>query len=547
MSDNDDDNSEDGEQVRIILILARECLDRSLQIPVQEAIAVPADTGRKGLSAIVNHLLDRRTTNASSAEKEEDEDASDDDDDDEINGNNKLPAISFDFIVDNPSNASNSNSQRLLRTGIEREARRLGLTLEEAVHIAYFPAPQPLALVGESEPLPEWISAMSFVPSANILCTACYDGSIRVLQSPPTAKNKTTTTGEAFVPTTMVLKAQIHHQDDRHGPITCMSTADDEIKVWVATGSMDHSLQIHQIDSQSVLQMNHFASCTGGHSATIGCVDLFVHPQSNQKLLASGDWDGAICVWDLTRPLLPEEDEEPTVKKSKIASTATTITTGKATTNHKPQQRHPTLTPKISLRAHSSKVSGVSWGNYEKYHSDSDHPSSMRLLITGSWDHSLKVWDVERQDCVLTLNGSRVVTCLDTSYHSSAIVATGHPDCTVRLWDTRTSNDSNDSSSSLLVSDNTFRPSHKQWVSAVQWSGQNPYHLASTSHDGTVKLWDIRSSLPLHTVRAFGTAKAPQKGLSLAYADTTTTESGGSFLLFAGGSDGIVKQFQCLQ
>jgi len=194
----------------------------------------------------------------------------------------------------------------------------------------------------------------------------------------------------------------------------------------------------------------------------------------------------------------------------------------------------PTLTPKWSLQAHSSKVSGISWGNYEKINSSKNET---RHLVTGSWDHSLKVWDVERQDCLLTLNGSRVVSCLDTSYHSSGTVATGHPDCTVRLWDTRTSDDTAKESSLMkLVSDRTFRPSHKEWISDVQWSRQNPYHLASTSHDGTLKLWDIRSPLPLHTVRSF---PASQKGLSLVY--------GKSGYLFAGGTDCIVKQFHCKQ
>lgn len=211
---------------------------------------------------------------------------------------------------------------------------------------------------------------------------------------------------------------------------------------------------------------------------------------------------------------------------------------------------HPTISSKLSWQAHSSKISGISWGNFEKINQQQHQLPEQ--LVTGSWDHSLKVWDVERQDCLLTLNGSRVVSCLDTSYHSRGVVATGHPDCTVRLWDTRTdSNDpQKDASLIKLVSDRTFRPSHKEWVTVVQWSRHNAYHLASTSHDGTVKLWDIRSPLPLHTVRqAFvanhgnmktataNTASTAEKGLALVYGD------GG--YLFAGGTNRVVKQFRC--
>jgi ribosome biogenesis protein len=175
-------------------------------------------------------------------------------------------------------------------------------------------------------------------------------------------------------------------------------------------------------------------------------------------------------------------------------------------------------------RAHAQMISGISWGNHNR-------SSSSNHLISGSWDHSLKLWDVEKQNCLLTLNGSRVVACLDTSYHSEGVVATGHPDCTIRLWDMRVNDDSK---ASAIITDHTFRPSHQAWVSAVKWNPTNAYQLASTSHDGTVKVWDIRSSNPLSTVRAFGKL---EKGLSLLWEEDAK-------MIFAGGSDCIIKQLQ---
>ena len=177
------------------------------------------------------------------------------------------------------------------------------------------------------------------------------------------------------------------------------------------------------------------------------------------------------------------------------------------------------------------------------------------MVITGSWDHSIKVWDIEEQDCIVTLNGSRVISCLDTSYYTTNVVATGHPDCTIRLWDTRASINGNSTATNKevgslqqVVSDNIFRPSHKAWVSAIQWSKYNPYHLASTSHDGTIKLWDIRSSLPLHTVKVFGKTKSDKnnnnksgtrhKGMALAYGDITNG------MIFGGGTDCLVHQYR---
>ena len=66
----------------------------------------------------------------------------------------------------------------------------------------------------------------------------------------------------------------------------------------------------------------------------------------------------------------------------------------------------------------------------------------------------------------------------------------------------------------------------------VSWSNVDPYILGSTSHDGTLKVWDIRSSLPLHTVKAV--SKRGEKVLCLSF---------GENVIYSGGSDCVVKQF----
>lgn len=355
----DDNNNDDdpGEQVRVSLTLAKECQDRTLEVPT-EPIAVPADIGRKGLSAVINHLLERGVT------------ADDDADNNNMEDESSLPALPFDFIL--------GSNRKLLRMGVEREARRSGLSLEEAIPITYFPAQEAPDMTGESEPLPDWISGMSFVSSGkkSLLCTATYDGSIQVYHPATDDKN--------IVLEQVATKAGVHG-----GPIKCLvSASDKDSTVWIASGSMDHSLALHSMNPKTN-SLTTFAKCTEGHASAIGSLDIW----GSNKLLASGDWDGGVCIWDFAAE--PEEamEEEHTKKKSKTASkSASKKTTSKS------------LAPKYSIQAHSSKVSGISFGNFEKQQSDS---TSQRHLITGSWDHSLKVWDIERQDCLLTLNGSR--------------------------------------------------------------------------------------------------------------------------------------------
>ena len=90
MSASDSESSNEGEQIRVSLRLAASVKDRTLEVPT-EPIAVPADIGRKGLSAVVNHLLGRPIPG--------------EDDDDSDNASNtssesdKLPQLNLEFIL----------------------------------------------------------------------------------------------------------------------------------------------------------------------------------------------------------------------------------------------------------------------------------------------------------------------------------------------------------------------------------------------------------------------------------------------------------------
>jgi ribosome biogenesis protein len=451
---NENRDDDIAEKVRVHFILDSTVKDSSLCIPT-EPIAIPSTLRRKGLSAIVNHLLERKT---------EDERAEDDENDEE---ESKLPGIVFDFMI----------SGKMLRTGVETAARRFGLSLEESIPIVYFPAQEQPQAISQSETLPDWISCLSF--NNKSLFSAGYDGVLRVHQ----LKDDITTVA--------LLKAHT-------GPIKCMtSCAVNNDETWIATGSIDHGLKIHKV-VEDVIHVH--GTCQDGHTSTLGCVDLFV----NNRSLVSGDWDGKLCVWNTHNSENKTSPEIPT-KKSRSKSGESEVT-------------HSVFLPSTIIAAHNSNISGVSWAH------DGNH------VVTGSWDHSVKVWNVESQDCLLTLNGARVVSCLDRNPNSTDVLATGHPDCTIRLWDIRTNEAAAETS---LVSDSTLKPSHKAWVASVRWSPKNPYLLSSTSHDGTLKLWDIRSSLPLYTVRVH--AKG-EKSLCSVYGDD---------VIYLAGTDRSIKHYQC--
>eukprot|EP00536_Pseudo-nitzschia_multiseries_P006492 jgi/Psemu1/286493/fgenesh1_pg.139_\ len=502
MSSSDSDSDQEGPQVRVSLKLSNLVDDRSLEVPT-EPIAVPADIGRKGLSAVLNHLLGRAVDKQKRDDDSDDEmSGSDDDDSDE----EKMPPLAFEFIVKGTNN-------RLLRKGVEKEARQHGLSLEEAISITYFPAADVPQRQDDEETLPDWVSCLSGDAGKGFVFSGCYDGSIHAYK-----RNADNTLAKVDFTT-----------DASTGPIKAMATSQIDDKVWIASASMDHSLSVHTFDSSSggKGKIKLFGQCVlaenelGSSSAAFTSLDFNNATSSN--ILASGCGNGKISLWNVRNVV--ENHSTGSEKKRQKGSSSKKV---------KPSTSKPEIAATVHFEnAHSQSVTGLSWGNHNKI---GDEVKAGTHLISGSWDHSIKLWDVEKQNCLLTLNGARVVSCLDTSYHSEGVVATGHPDCTIRLWDVRVNNSKQNT---VLVSDNTFRPSHKAWVSSVKWSQANAYQLASTSHDGAVKVWDIRSSNPLHTVRTF---PKEEKGLSMLWLPPLGEEGSGSQSIYAGGTDCIIKR-----
>lgn len=259
----------------------------------------------------------------------------------------------------------------------------------------------------------------------------------------------------------------------------------------LATSSQDSSVSVWNIDiaTQKVAQTHSLQ----GHDGAVEHVEF----DPTGKLIATASWDGDVKIWDLTDGTPAEEEGDRKTKKSKSKESSSKSATSSSAPGSVSQ-----VEARSTLTGHMQCVSTLQW-------IDSDQ------LVSGSWDHSLRFWDVESGVCTSHLDGNKVILSLDYS-NLNSLIATGHADKTVRTWDPRVSI----ASSSLCTS----YTSHTGWVSAVMWHPTDANILVSGSFDSHIKVWDIRSTTPLHTLPS----QHKDKVTTLAWLDNEKFVSGGA-------------------
>jgi ribosome biogenesis protein YTM1 len=194
-----------------------------------------------------------------------------------------------------------------------------------------------------------------------------------------------------------------------------------------------------------------------------------------ENMLLASDYGGNMFAYNsLDASAASDEGDRQSKKKSKTANGSSVSSA-------------PTdLTHKFSIRAHTQAISGMEVSN------------DAGRVYTCSYDHSVKEWDMERQECVATFVGSKVCTSMHMRSGNN-LIATSHPDGRVRLWDSRNRQDAVCSQSLPPIqatSDAVY------WTSQVRWSPQNAFVFATSNYNGEVCVWDIRSNVPISTSEA---------------------------------------------
>ncbi|KAL9537819.1 hypothetical protein MBANPS3_011431 [Mucor bainieri] len=266
--------------------------------------------------------------------------------------------------------------------------------------------------------------------------------------------------------------------EDEVEPGTCFKTleghTDDVVcvdfnhpKGMLVSSSMDGSVKAWD------LYRNRCLGNLEGHTGVVRCLHL------NEARLLTGADDHTIKQWDLS--LIPPSFDSFSSTPSSPSLTATDGGGG-------------IVSETFTLEGHQGEITALD--------------ASQSSVVSGSNDKTIRQWDLETQQCVLTLDvmwasknggGGIVDSWLDTAinYGYAAhdfvgalqfwdfALASGTSDGKIRMWDLRTGQA------------HRTLPGHSAPITCLQF---DQVHLVSGSLDKTIRIWDLRTGSVFDTL-----------------------------------------------
>ena len=197
-----------------------------------------------------------------------------------------------------------------------------------------------------------------------------------------------------------------------------------------------------------------------GHKA--GVDSLAIHHRSSRILTGSGDH--AVGIWST------KKSDAPAVPAVLLPSSASRSSKRRklSTSTNTPQRG-----PLAMMKSHTAAVSSTIFA-----------PNDPTVAYSTSWDHTLRTWDLPTASLVDTRSTSHALLSL-APFPDLNLLAAGTSARHITLIDPR--------ASATTVSAMTLR-GHTNAVVSLARDPDSAYGLVSGSHDGTCRVWDVRSS-----------------------------------------------------
>ncbi|XP_037493016.1 LOW QUALITY PROTEIN: ribosome biogenesis protein WDR12 homolog [Jatropha curcas] len=206
-----------------------------------------------------------------------------------------------------------------------------------------------------------------------------------------------------------------------------------------------------------------------GHSDAITSVGIINHGDTDTVTVATASKDQTLRLWKYS----DTEGNLVSIKKRKVKN--------EAEESQLEGESFSTLVGHtMCICCCSQCVSAVVWPERE-------------TIYSASWDHSIRRWDVETGKDSSKIFCGKALNCVHIGGEGSALIAAGGSDAILRIWDPR-----KPGSSAPIYQFS----SHTSWISACKWHDKSWFHLLTSSYDGKVMLWDLRTAWPLAVIES---------------------------------------------
>ncbi|KAF3025813.1 ribosome bioproteinsis protein ytm1 [Neopestalotiopsis sp. 37M] len=343
-----------------------------------------------------------------------------------------------------------------LRTSLEDYLKENGLSFETTVTLQYVKSLMPPMYQASFEH-DDWITDIDVLSATsragvwageslrqgqNRILSASYDGLLRiwngsgqVVATSPSASNgghSAAVKAAKFMSSTQLASAGM----------------DRTVRVWKYSETDEFSGEI-----KPTLELF-------GHTASVESLD--VHTPSKRILSASKD--GSVGLWTTSKSSAPE------APASLLPGAGTNVSKKRKIAAAAPQRGALSMMPLHN----NSAVSGALF-----------HPDDATVAYSASEDHTIKTIDLTTASVVSTLTTAHPLLCLAAlPGMSTPLLAAGTSARHITLVDPR--------ASAATTSVMTLR-GHRNFVTSIDASPNDNYSLVSGSHDGTCRIWDLRS------------------------------------------------------
>ncbi len=358
--------------------------------------------------------------------------------------------VPFNFLIDGVLLRGSINDY-LVKNGLSNE---VFLTLEYTRCIL---PPSWLASFNDED----WVSSVSIKPSGNQILSGGYDGVVRVWNDQGKVQNKC-----------VGHKGSVKDVKWLQGERLVSCGTDRELRLWKfqskqQNDSDDEAIDIDFENDGKVIEAKTIAVLQG-HTAPVE--SLAVNLKANRILSASSD--NSLGLWSTNHKEMTSID--PTLGIKSLTSTAS-------------QKRRRLATKDVNIR-HKSPLSLLE-GHTQSVMNVCFAPDAT-VGYSVSLDHTIKTWDL-----VTSKNVSTMITNFSLlsilSMDKLGLLVCGSSARHLSLHDPR----------SIDKIEASKLTGHTNFVVGLAASPENDYALSSCSHDGTVRVWDIRAQKSLFVIK----------------------------------------------